>query len=246
MASSKIEIRDKGADLKVRKRIKYKKLICWLLVDLAIALVILALLLYKPGRYDPPEYTDDKLVSPYLTNILTPAVHNGAQRGEPFDLVVTQSGINEVVAWYYKHKWPRQAEGTTFSAPEVLFVPDNIVLMGTAITRGVEFVVTIVLAPNLDEEGLLNLRVATIKIGAMNITPLARMIAKRMYAQRLAAAPIDTEDVRSKIVASLLNAEPFEPIFKIKGILDNKDKKVRVKKITIEEEKLILRLVPAS
>ena len=228
--------------MKKRKKRKFKKRY-WLLIDLAIAIVIFALLLHKPGRYKPPEYTDDKLVSPYLTNILGPAIHNGAQREEPFDLVVTQKGINEIIAW---SKWPKESEGVRFSAPVVFFVPDRIELMGTANMKGADLVVTIVVEPRLNEEGLLNLHVAKLKIGAMNITPLARMIAKRMYAQRLATVPIDTEDLGAKIAGSLLNDEPFEPVFDIADIFESENKKLRIEKITIMQEKLILRLVPAS
>ena len=228
--------------MKKRKKRKFKKRY-WLLIDLAIAIIIFALLLHKPGRYKPPEYTDDKLVSPYLTNILGPAIHNGAQREEPFDLVVTQKGINEIIAW---SKWPKESEGVRFSAPVVFFVPDRIELMGTANMKGADLVVTIVVEPRLNEEGLLNLHVAKLKIGAMNITPLARMIAKRMYAQRLATVSIDTEDLGAKIAGSLLNDEPFEPVFNIADIFENENKKLRIEKITIQQEKLILRLVPAS
>ena len=228
--------------MKKRKKRKFKKRY-WLLIDLAIAIVIFALLLHKPGRYKPPEYTDDKPVSPYLTNILGPAIHNGAQREEPFDLVVTQKGINEIIAW---SKWPKESEDIRFSAPVVFFVPDRIELMGTVNMKGVDLVVTAVLKPRLNEEGLLNLHVAKVKIGAMNITPLARMIAKRMYAQRLATVPIDTEDLGAKIAGSLLNDEPFEPVFDIADIFENESKKLQIEKITIQEEKLILHLVPAS
>jgi len=228
--------------LKKRKKRKFKKRY-WLLIDLAIAIVIFALLLHKPGRYKPPEYTDDKLVSPYLTNILGPAIHNGAQREEPFELVVTQKGINEIIAW---SKWPKESEGVRFSAPVVFFVPDRIELMGTANMKGVDLVISIVAKPGLDKEGLLNLHVAKVKIGAMNITPVARMMAKRMYAQRLATVPIDTEDLGAKIAGSLLNDEPFEPVFDIAEIFENENKKLQIEKITIMQEKLILRLVPAS
>jgi len=228
--------------LKTRKKRKFKKRY-WLLIDLAVAIVIFALLLCRPGRYKPPEYTDDKLVSPYLTNILGPAIHNGAQREEPFELVVTQNGINEIIAW---SKWPKESKGIRFSAPVVFFVPGRIELMGTANMKGVDLVISIVAKPRLDEEGLLNLRVAKVKIGAMNITPLARMIAKRMYAQRLAMVPIDTEDLGAKIAGSLLNDEPFEPVFDIAYIFENENKKLRIEKITITQEKLVLRLVPAS
>ena len=127
-----------------------------------------------------------------------------------------------------------------FSAPAVLFVPGSIVLTGTAHIKGVEFVVTIALEPRVDEQGLLNLQVAKVKIGAMNITPLAKMMAKKMYAERLATVPVDTEALTTKIAGALLNDEPFEPVLRVEN------KKVRVEKITIAQEKSILHLVPAS
>ncbi len=215
------------------------------MIDLAIAIVIFGLLLYKPARYNPPAgpVGNRRQVSPYLTHELLPQLYNGAQREEPFDLVVTQKGINEAIAW---SEWPKEAEEVRFSVPVVFFVPDRIEVMGTANMKGVDLVISIVVKPRLDEEGLLNLHVAKLKIGAMNITPVARMIAKRMYAQRLATVPIDTENLRAQIAASLLNDEPFEPVFDIADIFENENKKLRIEKITITREKLILRLVPAS
>ena len=233
--------------MKTRKKRKFKKRY-WLLIDLAAAIVIFALLLYKPARYKPgdiaPTGNKQKEISQYLTNVLLPQLYNGAQRREPFDLVVIQNGINETIA---RFKWPQESNGVLFSAPTVLFAPERIVLMGIANIKGVDLVVTVEAKPGLDEEDLLNLRVEKVKIGAMNITPIARLLAKRMYAERLATIPIDTENLRTKIAASLLNGEPFEPIFNIKDIFDNnEDTKLRVKKITITQEKLTIRLVPVS
>lgn len=221
--------------MKVRKKRKFRKLY-WLLLALAAASIPLVLLLYKPTHYDPPVFAYSREVSPYLTHELSPQFYNGAQRGEPFDLVVIQKGINDIVA---RSKWPREFDGISFSAPAVLFVPDSIILMGTVNIKGVEFVVTIVAEPKIDEQGLLNLRVAKVKVGAMNITILARVMAKTMYQQRLATTPLNTQDLQAKIAGSLLNDEPFEPVFKVE------DKKVRIKKITVTQEKLILRLTPA-
>lgn len=232
--------------MKTRKKRKFKKRY-WLLIDLAVAMVIFALLLYKPARYKPPDAipagNNQREVSPYLTNVLLPQLHNGAQRDEPFEMVVTQKGINEIIAW---SKWPKESEGVTFTAPVVFFAPDNIELMGTANIKGVDLVISVMAEPRLDEEGLLNLHVTKVKIGAMNITPVARMIAKRMYAERLETMPIDTEDLRTQIAASLLNDEPFEPVFDIADIFENERKKLRIEKVTIQKEKLTLRLAPAS
>jgi hypothetical protein len=240
MVSSKTEMPGAGSDLQIRKKTRLKKLVCWLLVDLSVAAVVFALLLYTPGLYKPavigPDDYKKGQVHPYLTH-LSSEIYNGTQRGEPFELVVAQKGINEIIM---RSNWPKESEGIMFSAPAVLFVPGSIVLMGTAHIKGVEFIVTIALEPRVDEQGLLNLEVAKVKIGAMNITPLAKMIAKRMYAQRITTVPIDSEALPTKIAGSLLNDQPFKPVFRAEN------RKVRVEKITIAEEELTLHLVPAS
>jgi len=241
MDSSKKEIHGTETDLKIRKKARFKKLVRWLLVDLAVAAIIFALLLYRPGRYKPADFGSGsdrrKEVSPYLTNDLLPAIHNGSQYREPFELVVIQKGINDIIT---RGNWPMESEGVLLYAPAVLFVPGAVVLMGTVDVKGVELVVTIELEPKINEQGFLNLHVGKVKVGAMNITPLAKMMAKKMYTQRINALDVDTEAVQTKIAASLLNDEPFEPVFEID------DNKVRIEKITIAKEKLLLRLVPAS
>ena len=240
MISGKREIRDSGTDSEIRKKARRKKkLVCWLLVDLTVAVIVFALLLYKPGRYKPVGFGsgDDGQVSPYLTHELSPQLYNGAQRDEPFELVITQDGVNEIVA---ELGWPKMSQGILLYSPAVLFVPESIVLMVTADVKGVKFVITVALEPKIDEQELLNLQVSAVKIGAMNITPLARMIAKKMYAQRLATLPVDTEALQTKIVASLLNGEPFEPVFRLEK------RKVRLENVAIQEGELIAHLVPAS
>ncbi len=225
--------------MKNRKKARFKK-IYWSLIGLAVASVLfILLLLYKPARFSPPYITPagnkQGLVSPYLTHRLLPQLYNGAQLGEPFDLVVTQEGINDIIA---RSKWPKESGGTKFLMPVVFFVPDSIVLMGAVVVAGAELVVTVVAEPHLDQQGLLNLRVAKVKVGAMNITLLARLIARRMYLEQLATTDISAEDIRAQIAASLLDNEPFEPIFRIE------DKKVRAGKITITQGKLTIRLIP--
>ena len=222
--------------MKKRKKRKFKR-IYWLLIDLAIMAIVIFLLLYKPARYNPPDAPSANLqqnqVHPYLTHDLSTQLYNGLQSGRPFDFVVIQKPLNEVIA---RSGWPKQAEGTNFSAPEVFFEPGRIVLMGTATTGGVDFVVTIAVEPTLSTQGLLNLKVTTIKIGALNITPLARIIAKKMYTERVSTVYVDTRTTSAKIAASLLNNKPFVPIFSFEGSY------VHLEKFTIEQQKLTAHL----
>ncbi|MHC4322736.1 MAG: hypothetical protein ACYSUX_00520 [Planctomycetota bacterium] len=228
-------------DSKIHKKSRRKKLVVWLLIDLTVIITVIVLLLYRPGRYDPVDFDsygyDDGQVSPYLTNELSPNLYNNSQRREPFDLVITQDGVNEIVAGL---GWPKFSEGVMLYAPAVLFVPGTVVLMGTADVKGVELVITIELEPIIDERKLLSLKVVKVKIGAVNVTPLARMMGKKMYTEQLAVMQVDTEALQSKIVGSLLNEEAFEPVFRVE------DNKVRIDKITVNKEKLTARLVPAS
>jgi len=224
--------------LKVRKKAKFKKKIYLFLAGLAVVFVsFVLLLLHRPARFKPPEIIYDNQVSPYLTHELLPHIYNNTQLGEPFDLVVIQEGINDIVA---RAKWPKEVGGIRLSVLEVLFVPDNIVLMGTVVLGGVEFVITVMAEAALDQEQLLNLHIAKIKIGAVNVTPVAKVVAKRVYQRRFATADTDSEDWRAQIRASLLYNEPFEPVFKIE------DNKVRVKKITITQGKITIAMVPAN
>lgn len=246
MDSSKTEIRDRAEDsqgrekprLKKRKKSPLKRLVCWLFVDLVVAALILAGLLYRPGRYRPigSESFKPGQVSPYLT-YLHSEIYNGAQLGEAFNVVVSQDGINDMIA---RGDWPLEHEGVLLYAPAAVLEPGTAVLMATANVRGVEFVVTIELEAKIDERGLLNLQVAKLKIGAMNITPVAKMIAKKMYTEQVAAVEVDTEAWQTKVTASLLNDEAFEPVFPT----GDRKIRVRVQKVTIQKGKLLLRLIP--
>lgn len=228
-------------DSKIHKKLKRKKLIFWLLIDLTVAVIIFLLLIHRPGSYNPVDYDslgyEQGQISPYLTHVLSPQFYNNSQLGKPFDLVVTQDGINEIVAGL---GWPKFSNGVMLYAPAVLFVPGSIIMMGTANAKGMELVITIELVPKIDKQKLLNLHVTKVKVGAVNITPLARMVGKKMYSERFAAMPVDTEALETKIVSSLLNEQPFDPEFKVEN------NKVRIREITIQKGKLIAHFVPSS
>jgi hypothetical protein len=176
-------------------------------------------------------------VHPYLSKELLPRFNNGVQAQRPFRMTVLDKALNEVIAQAH---WLQQAGGVSISLPQVLFEPDRIVLMGTADVEGAPLIVTVELQPQFNEQGLLNLNVEKVKIGAMNITPLARMIGKKMYADRLAAGGIDTEDLKTQITASLLNGEPFDPIVRLDS------KKVRLKNAEVSQGQLDIEFVPAK
>jgi hypothetical protein len=222
-----------------KKKSRWKKLFYWLLIDIAVAATVIGLLLYKPARYDPVVSAgpSNGRVHPYISRDVAPQFYNGAQSQRPFEMVVLDEGLNRVIS---EAGWAQQSEGISLSRPAIQFVERRIVLMGTADVEGAEFVVTIELEPMLEDQGLLNLNVVKVKVGAMNITPLAKMVARKMYQQRLETEPVDTRDMRAQIAASLLNEEPFDPVFKAE------DKWVRLTDFEITEGKIVARFEPAG
>ena len=122
MIMSNKDNKDTDKKLKVSKKRKFKKRY-WLLIDLALAIIILYLLSYKPARYRPPGTVpagnNQDQVSPYLSNVLLPQLYNGAQRDEPFDLNVIQKGINETIA---RFQWPRESDGVVVCSPTLFLV----------------------------------------------------------------------------------------------------------------------------
>ena len=213
---------------------------CWLLISIVISLIIVWLLLYKPAGYiSAKNNTADsrqKQLSTNLTNRLLPELYNGVQRAEPFDMTLNEADLNEIIA---QSSWPRHSGGFIFYTPNATLSIDTIGLMSTVVlVKGkIELVVILQAKPALNENGLLNFNIAEVKIGALNITPLAAYIAKKTY-QKHQPDYIDHNDFRSIIADSVFQNKPFEPVFKVKN------KKVRIEKINIDTGKLTLRFSP--
>jgi hypothetical protein len=226
--------------LEKRKKSRRRRLLIWLAVDLAVAAVVIVLLLHKPSRYHPAVPVDPdpngRPVDAYLHRDLWSRFYNNAQKQRPFEMVVLAEALNRAIA---QLKWPQESDGVRFSAPEVVFASERIVLMGTASLEGAEFVLTLEFGPRLDDQGRLNLLVEKVKVGAMNVTLLVKPLAKRMYRERLESVAVDMQDLRTKIAASLFNEEPFEPVLKVE------DKWVRLQNLTLTDGKLTARFVPA-
>jgi len=222
--------------LKSRKKPKLKKL-CYSLTALTAALILLVfLLLHTPAGFKQPPPISDGKVSRYLTHVLAPQFYNGAQRQQPFELVITQAAVNDILA---RFRWPKQFNSLSISTPQVFFVPDNIVLMTTASVSGLNLVITVVAAPTLDENGLLRLSIKKVKVGAVRMTFITRKIAKKIYKKRLTRPPLEVEDIWAQLTAALLDAQPFDPLFTAE------DKKVRAERIKITPATLTVNFSPA-
>jgi len=212
--------------------------ICLLAVLLTLGYVLLT---YRPAGYLPIPPSNDDQVNPYLTHELAPAFYNNIQIDKPFEVIVHQDKLNQLVAdgrdlgW----TWPVTVSGVTFSAPIVRFEADRITLMGQ-VDVGVPIVVTITAQPELDAEGRLVMNFRKIKAGAINITGPARHIAGQiMLAQ---AATLKESDWLRDLAAACLENAPYDPKFPVPAY----EKYIRLTGLELGPGRLRLRFDPAG
>ncbi len=219
------------------KKNKFKKYVLPA-ISIALTLLVLALVLtaYKPVLYAPIRIADQNQVSPYLTHQLMPDIYNHAQLGEPFEVVITQQGLNDIVA---RLPQPIRLDNITLADPQVVLMREQIIMMATVQAHPIDFFVTIELNPTINERGLLNLHVNNIKLGMVNITAVARLIGDRAYSNWLTSTGTEPNNLAAQICRSLLRDEPFDPVFEIRS------KTVRLSRIDVETKGIAALLSPA-
>jgi hypothetical protein len=110
--------------------------------------------------------------------------------------------------------------------------------MAAAETANIELVLTAELQPTLTDNGLLILHVEKVKIGALGITPLARAIARKLYAHRLEPLPDGELNLTAKLMRSIIDGEPFDPVFTLEGHT------IRINSVHIEPKELVVGIQP--
>jgi hypothetical protein len=222
-----------------KKKRKRKRL--WLLIDLGISLtittILIVLMLHRPASYNPTKPAKSNEVNKYWTHVILPRVYNSAQEQKPFELTITEEGINQTIA---DSGWPKISEGAVFSEPQAKFTLDGIMLMGTATIEDVNLIVTIIGKPAIDANGLLHLNLSSVRVGALNVTLVAKIIARKMYKKRLAESDADPDDLNVQVLDSLFDDKPFLPVF------DVEDKKIRLTGVTTADGKITLQFTDAG
>jgi uncharacterized protein YpmS len=220
--------------LKKTKFRRYFRLgIVLVLLLLALALALMA---YKPGRYAPVRVADQNQISPYLTHHLLPTLYNNSQRGQPFEVVITQEGLNDIIA---RSPQPIKLHNITLTDLQVVLKPQQITLMATAKARPVDLVLTIELNPTINQQGLLNLHINSVALGAVSFTSVARLMGERAYSDWMSSTGMEPNNIAAQVCRSLLNNEPFEPVFEFGR------KRLRVSRIDVSVEKITTLLTPA-
>ncbi|HOQ05497.1 MAG TPA: hypothetical protein PKY88_09825 [Anaerohalosphaeraceae bacterium] len=203
-------------------------------VGLLAAAVLGAILLLtvNPDSYKPVRPENPREVSPYLTHKLGPDFYDKVQMDQPFELLVEQEGINDILSRY---PWPIQLEGFTIYTPMLTFSPETTVLMAKVDYRGLSSILSIYAKPYLDSDGKMNLNIQSVYLGLLPITPLARRVAEKYVREHF-----DPQDPIESVNYAMISNQPFDPVLRIF------DKSARITKLTIESGRARLFLTPAN
>ncbi len=187
---------------------------------------------WDPRAYRPQPVENPEQVSGYLTHELGPDFINQVQLDNPFDLIVRQDGLNDIIS---RGGWDGQFDDFAFTDPVIIFDTDTIYLMGTLDYKGLASVLTIIAAPQMNDEGLIHLNIRSIRLGMMPVTTLVKHLAQKAFRQSQG----QFDDPRTEeIIRAVIEGRPFEPVFEIS------DRPVRITDMTIDPGQLRLRFRP--
>ena len=188
---------------------------------------------YTPRAYQPRPAADPEQVSPYLTHKLGPDFVNQVQLDQPFELVVEQEGLNDIIR---RLPWIEQFDGFTFTNPVVLFYRDRIYLLGTLNYKAISSVVTVIANPQMTSQGEISLNILSIRLGVIPVTKLAGYLAVKGFEHSRGC--FEGEPELEAVVRALVHNQPFEPVFKIA------DQTVRVTAFSVIPQQLTLAFEP--
>lgn len=209
---------------KVRKTIA-------LIIGLAVIFWFAGLFL-TPAHYRIIRPPDDAYASQYLTNYILPQLLNKSQYNQPFDLVISETGINDIIVRHIDVNSLRQWNLSNLS---VTFKKGRILLTGKTVYCGLDFIVTIVLKPYISKDGYFFLKVPKIQAGRSRI-PFAVSAAKARILQELAGF-LNNLDIADSAMA-VFDGRKIEPVFSLNH------RNLRIDKITVQNKELLIHFLP--
>lgn len=196
--------------------------------------ILLVGISYTPKKYNPKQPIDPEVVSPYLTHKLGPDFYNNVQLDRPFELIVDQAGLNDILS---RHPWPMDFDGISFSMPTLIFTEQSLTLMTSIDVKGFSTVLSIYALPVLSDQGTLNMNIQTVSLGAIPITPIAKMIAEKIASQSFDSSN-SSDDLTEQIIKALISNNEFKPVFTCD------DHAVRVVELELQAGQAHLKLEP--
>ncbi|MHC4552082.1 MAG: hypothetical protein ACYSUT_04845 [Planctomycetota bacterium] len=167
---------------------------------------------YTPRAYQPSPTENPDQISTYLTHELGPDFFNNVQLDEPFELLVKQHGLNDIVAGQFQGE---QFDGFSFIDPMIVFGEETIYLMGTLNYKQISSVITLIAIPEMTADNKVCMNIQSVRMGVLPVTKLVTFLAQQAFDQS-ADCFEGEEDIRLMTEAIIRN-EPFDPVFEADG-----------------------------
>lgn len=224
-----------------KKKKSLKSTNFWLLAIGAILLGVLTgiciLFWYTPRAYNPVISDSTKQTSLYLTHDLGPEFFNQVQLCKPFELIITQSGLNDIIRQEFQSE---EFGDASFSNPHVIFSDQSVILMGTLAYESVSSVLTIIAAPTMADSGKINLNIQSIRLGMVPVMALVTKLAQKVFDENRSC--FEDDPIAEKNIQAIIHKEPFDPIFLFSA--QHRQYQVRITDFFIEQGSLTLALSP--
>ena len=188
-----------------------------------------------PRAYRPVAAENPDQVSPYLTHRLGPDFYNQVQLDEPFELIIDQAGLNDILS---RDVWPQWYGEVSVGIPAAVFEAGTLHVMSRIGYMGLSSVLTVTAQPVMDEQGRLNVNIRMVRLGLVPVTALAGHVA-RQTADACAAELADWPEVE-KVIRAIIDNAPFDPTF------DFDKQRIWLREVIVEPGQLRLRLVPEN
>lgn len=186
----------------------------WILTAAILGPILIGVLLcnYTPRAYRPTALANPEEIPTYLTHELGPDFFNNVQLDEPFELLVKQPGLNEIIASQFQAE---SFDGFSFTNPMFVFDTDTIYMMGTLNYKQISSVITIIAMPEKTGNHQVCMNIQSVRMGILPVTKLVAFLAQQAFDQS-ADCFEGEEDVQRMTQAIILN-EPFDPVFEASG-----------------------------
>ena len=220
------------SEIKLNQKQKYK--IAALIGTAVIFFLVFWIIgLFKtPANFRIVRPVEGEHISLYLSNYIMPELYNKSQYREPFDLTVSQEGINEIIA---RHIDSNTLAKAGLSDLTTCFKEDEILLTARTKYKGFNFIVSMTIEPKIDKDGKLLLNAVDFQVGRSSLPFAAERIRKKIIS--CLGENFKTEKT-DEFFSAILSTGKIEPVFKINR------SKVRIEKITVQNEELIIHFSP--
>lgn len=204
-----------------------------LIAAIAGAVTVFYMIEHKPAVYEPANVPDTNEVSPYLTHKLGPQLWNNVQFEEPFDLIIEEKGVNDIIA---REPWPQHFGKVRVDTPAIVFSKGSILAMAPVSYSKLNVVMSARAAPVMDPNGRIIFNIDSVKAGVLDVTTLARMLMVKYVSPSL----IDSYDEPwlEPLLEGIINNKPVEPVF------DIYEYTATITSLKINDSNIIVHIVP--